>query len=252
MSARPPLRAVDVSAERGLRRSVALLRAFAVEQTEPDVFYALLASDSVRLVEDFTALAGKTVVDVGAGPVQFARAFAARGASYVGVDSDEEAVVRAGVPGASALVAEGERLPLRSGSIDVAFSSNVLEHVRHPPTLADEMVRVTRPGGLIFLSYTNWLSPWGGHETSPYHYLGGERAIARYTRRYGRPPKNRVGSNLHRVSVSDGLRWARRQQHAELLDARPRYYPSWAKSVVRVPGLREFATWNLLLVLRRR
>ena len=252
MSARPPLRAVDVSAERGLRRSVALLRAFAVEQTEPDVFYGLLASDSVRLVEDFTALAGKTVVDVGAGPVQFARAFAARGASYVGVDSDEGAIVRAGAPGTSALVAQGERLPLRSGSIDVAFSSNVLEHVRHPPTLADEMVRVTRPGGLIFLSYTNWLSPWGGHETSPYHYLGGERAIARYTRRYGRPPKNQVGSNLYRVSVSDGLRWARRQQHAELLDARPRYYPAWAKSVVRVPGLREFATWNLLLVLRRR
>ncbi|MGZ4640098.1 MAG: class I SAM-dependent methyltransferase, partial [Actinomycetes bacterium] len=134
---------MDVSAERGLRRSVALLRAFAVEQTEPDVFYGLLASDSVRLVEDFTALAGKTVVDVGAGPVQFARAFAARGASYVGVDSDEQAIVRAGVPGTSALVAEGERLPLRSGSIDVAFSSNVLEHVRHPPTLADEMVRVT-------------------------------------------------------------------------------------------------------------
>jgi len=31
----------------------------------------------------------------------------------------------------------------------------------------------------------------------------------------------------------------------------PRYYPSWCRGVVRIPGLREVATWNLLLVLRR-
>jgi arabinofuranan 3-O-arabinosyltransferase len=228
------------------------LRAFAVEQTQPEVFYGLLAADSVRLVEEFTPLLGRTVVDVGAGPAQFAGAFAARGADYVAVDADPDAIARAGLPGTAVLVAQGEQLPLRSGSVDVTFSSNVLEHVPHPPTLADELVRVTRPGGLIFLSYTNWLSPWGGHETSPFHYLGGDRAVARYTRRYGRPPKNRVGTNLHRVSVADGLRWARSQPRAVLLDARPRYYPAWAKGVVRVPFVRELATWNLMLVLRRR
>ena len=134
----------------------------------------------------------------------------------------------------------------------MAFSSNVLEHVRSPAALGDELVRVTRPGGLVVLSYTNWLSPWGGHETSPFHYLGGERAVARYTRRYGRPPKNQIGTNLYKVSVVDGLRWARGQRDADVLAARPRYYPEWASPIVRVPLVREVATWNLLLVLRRR
>jgi SAM-dependent methyltransferase len=205
----------------------------------------------VSLVEEFTELTGRTVLDVGAGPVEFARAFAARGARYIGVDADPHALGRR-VPGTSSLVAVGQRLPLRTGTVDVTFSSNVLEHVAHVASFADELVRVTRPGGLLFLSYTNWLSPWGGHETSPFHYLGGQRAIRHYERRYGRPPKNRVGTNLHRLSVAAGLRWARSQPDAELLDARPRYYPVWARGLTRLPVVREFATWNLLLVLRKR
>ena len=111
--------------------------------------------------------------------------------------------------------------------------------------------RVTRPGGLVFLAYTNWLSPWGGHETSPFHYLGGERAIRVYTRRYGHPPKNQVGDNLFRSTVAAGLRWAKEQPDAVLVEARPRYYPRWSRPLLAVPGLREVATWNLLLVLRR-
>jgi SAM-dependent methyltransferase len=239
-----------VSVCRGLRRSVALLQAFRVEQTEPGVFYGLLAADSVAVVEEFAALSGRTLLDVGAGPPEFAEKFAARGAAYIAVDSDSTALTPS--LAGHALVARGEALPVRSGAVDVAFSSNVIEHVRDPAGLADELVRVTRPGGLVVLSYTNWLSPWGGHETSPLHYLGGARAGRIYARRYGHRPKNLVDENLFRVSVRWGLRWARACPDAQLLAARPRYYPSWASRLVQVPGLREVATWNLLLVLRRR
>jgi SAM-dependent methyltransferase len=236
----------------GVRRSIALLRAFAVEQSQPEVFYGLLAADSVTLVERHGSLQGKTVVDVGAGPVEFAAAFCAAGAHYLAVDADPAAIRPTGVAGSAAVIAKGARLPLRTGSVDVAFSSNALEHVTDPADFADELVRVVRPGGLVVVSYTNWLSPWGGHETSPFHYLGGRRAIRLYTRRYGHTPKNRVGENVFRVSVSFGLRWARRQPDATLLEARPRYYPRWTRGLLRVPGLREVATWNLFLVLRKR
>ncbi len=63
----------------GLRRSVALLRAFAVEQSEPARFYGALASDSVRTVLRYAPLAGAVVLDVGAGPGEFARAFVGAG-----------------------------------------------------------------------------------------------------------------------------------------------------------------------------
>ena len=235
----------------GLGRSLALLQAFRVEQTDPDRFYHLLAEDSADLVSSFAPLRGRNVLDVGAGPVQFAEAFQGRGANYVAVDHDEAALTRCTLPRTSAVVASGDRLPFRDACADVAFSSNVFEHVRRPERLGDELVRVTRPGGLVVVAYTNWLSPWGGHETSPFHYLGGQRAIDRYGRRYGHPPKNQVGSNLFRVSVATGLRWARSQPAAELVEARPRYYPRWTRGLLAVPGVREVATWNLLLVLRR-
>jgi SAM-dependent methyltransferase len=147
------------------------------------------------------------------------------------------------------------QLPFRTGSIDICFSSNVLEHVPEPWQMADEMVRVTRPGGTVFLSYTIWLSPHGGHETSPWHYLGGSRALKRYERKKGKPPKNVYGESMYAVSAAGALRWAHRkvaEGSVELIDAIPRYHPKWAYWVVRVPGVREIVTWNLVLVLRKR
>jgi SAM-dependent methyltransferase len=236
-----------------LSRSVRLLGAFRLEQTDPGFFYGLLARDTVAQLSTYTDLRGALVADVGGGPGYFAEALRAAGARTVCVDCDAgEMRARDGVMPEGAVLGSALDLPLRSGSVDVCFSSNVLEHVPDPAAMADEMVRVTRPGGLVYLSYTTWLSPWGGHETSPWHYLGGHRAARRYERRYGRRPKNVYGESMYAVSASRMLRWARRQDRATLLDAVPRYHPRWARHVVLLPGIREFATWNLLLVLRRR
>lgn len=233
---------------RGLARSVHLFRSFLVEGSDPDRFYGDLADDSVDLVLEWADLHGATVLDVGAGPHQFADAFRTAGARYVPLDQDP------GVPSVQGqgVVATAARLPFADGSFDVVFSSNLWEHVPEPESVADELVRVARPGGLVLLSYTNWLSPWGGHETSPWHWLGGSRAVRRYERRHGHRPKNIVGQSLFRVSVRQGLEWARTNQRVDVLSARPRYLPDGARHLLRLPGVREVLTWNLLLVLRRR
>src|SRR3569623_1682543 len=98
---------------------------------------------------------GRTVLDVGAGPVQFAEAFRSAGARYVALDADPVQL-----RSRPAVAARGERLPVAAGTVDVCFSSNVVEHVPAPWRFADELVRVTRPGGLVVVAYTNWLSPW--------------------------------------------------------------------------------------------
>jgi SAM-dependent methyltransferase len=150
-----------------------------------------------------------------------------------------------------AVVGTAFQLPLADDSVDVCFSSNMLEHVSDPDHVRAELARVVRPGGLLVLSYTNWLSPWGGHETSPWHFLGGHRAARRYERRTGTPPKNRFGTSLYAISVADGLRWARSRTDLTLLDERPRYLPSWSRVLLRVPLLREMVTWNLWQVLEK-
>jgi SAM-dependent methyltransferase len=220
------------------------------EQEAPDACYTLLARHSVDQVEAYDgAVAGRTVVDVGGGSGYFTAEFRRRGAQAYLFEPDVRELGEKAPEGA--VVADGYLLPLSDGAADVTFSSNVLEHVADPQTFLSELARVTRPGGLIYVSFTNWLSPWGGHEWAPWHYLGADRARARYRRRTGRPAKHTLGENLFAVHIGPTLRQVRARDDVTLVTARSRYWPFLTEAIVKVPGLREVATWNLLLILRR-
>lgn len=236
-----------------LGRSIRLFKAFRLEQSKPEVFYSELANDAAAQVEQFASLQNATLLDVGGGPGYFAEAFSRAGARYVPLDADAgELRLHGRTPMPGTVMGDGETLPFGTGSLDICYSSNVAEHVPNPWRMADEMVRVTKPGGWIFYSYTLWFGPWGGHETAPWHFLGGQRAAQRYERTHGHPPKNVYGESLFAVTAKAGLGWAAGCRDAELVVAIPRYLPGWAWPVLRVPGAREVVTWNLLLVMRKR
>ncbi|WP_020103449.1 class I SAM-dependent methyltransferase [Mycobacterium sp. 360MFTsu5.1] len=241
-----------------LARSIRLLSEFRFEQSDPARFYGGLARDTVALVDglwrDLNGAApdGATVLDVGGGPGYFATEFSSAGMTYVGVEPDPRemhAGPAAQPDGAGTFVrASGMALPFADASVDVCLSSNVAEHVREPWLMGREMLRVTRPGGLVILSYTVWLGPFGGHEMGLTHYLGGRRAAEMYTRKHGHRPKNDYGSSLFAVSAAAGLEWAR--STGALVAAFPRYHPRWAWLATSVPVLQEFLTSNLVLVLQ--
>ena len=235
-----------------LRRSLHLFGEFRHEQSDPARFYTALAKDSAAHVAQYADLGGALLLDVGGGPGYFRDAFQSAGATYIALDSDVGELAGAGDVGAGTVIGSGMQLPFADDSVDVCYSSNVLEHVPAPWRMAQEMVRVTRPGGLAFISYTTWFGPWGGHETAPWHFLGGHRARRRYAARQGHEPKNIFGESLFAVTVADGLRWARLQEDADILHLIPRYNPWWSRWLVRVPVVREVVTWNLVLVLRKR
>ncbi|RDI63158.1 class I SAM-dependent methyltransferase [Nocardia pseudobrasiliensis] len=242
-----------------LRRSLRLLGSFRFEQTDPGLFYGGIAADTLDLVADFHRdltgrdLSGTTVLDVGGGPGYFADRFAEAGARYIPVEPDPTEMHAAGLRVPGAVRGSGMALPFRDGAVDICLSSNVAEHVPRPWHMAEEMLRVTKPGGLMVFSYTVWLGPFGGHETGPWHYLGGEYAARRYRRRTGREPKNRFGTSLFVVTAAAGLRWAERLgSRGRVLAAFPRYHPRWAWWLVRVPGLRELLVSNLVVVVAKR
>lgn len=235
-----------------LSRSWRLFRDFQVEQSDPARFYGSLAADSVAQLNSFAQLSGANVLDVGGGPGYFADAFRGAGAHYRALDSDVGELAELGNPEPGTVVGSGMALPFRDHSFDVTYSSNVLEHVNRPWTMADEMVRVTKPGGIVFLSFTLWWGPWGGHETAPWHYLGGHYAARRYEKKHGHRPKNVYGTSLFGYTVKEALSWVRTQEKAYVLGVFPRYLPRWVWWVVHVPVLREVVTWNLAIVLKVR
>jgi SAM-dependent methyltransferase len=241
-----------------LRRSVRLLSSFRYEQAEPPRFYGPLAADTVHLVSDLwqgikgERPVGRRVLDVGGGPGYFAKAFSDAGLDYIGVEPDPTEI-HAAEPvlareAATYVRASGMALPFADNSVDICLSSNVAEHVPRPWELGGEMLRVTRPGGLVVLSYTVWLGPFGGHEMGLSHYLGGARAAARYARKHGHPAKNNYGSSLFAVSAAEGLDWA--ASTGALIAAFPRYHPKWAWRLTKMPVVREFLVSNLVLVLQ--
>jgi SAM-dependent methyltransferase len=251
--------ATDLFARRAtLRRSLRLLSEFRYEQRDQARFYGALAVDTANMVADlWQGLRGerqldRDLLDVGGGPGYFATAFTDAGMRYIGVEPDASEMHAAGPVLArqtgTFVRASGMALPFQDNSVDICLSSNVAEHVPRPWQLGGEMLRVTKPGGLVVLSYTVWLGPFGGHEMGLTHYLGGARAAALYARRHGHPAKNNYGSSLFAVSVSDGLNWA--ASTGALVCAFPRYHPKWAWWLTSVPVLREFLVSNLVLVLQ--
>ena len=235
-----------------MARSIRLFREFRYEQPEPRRFYTALADDSVAQLSSYVELDSCLMLDVGGGPGYFREAFERAGATYFALDADVGELSGLGEVSTRTVIGSGMRLPFRDGSLDVCYSSNVLEHVRDPWAMAEEMLRVTSSSGMVFLSYTAWFGPHGGHETAPWHYLGGMQARRRYRRKHGHEPKNRYGESLFPLTVAAGLRWARTQATADVVDLTPRYNPWWSRWLIHVPVLREVVTWNLVIVLRKK
>ena len=181
-----------------LRRSRQLFSDFRVEQTDPARFYGALARDSVGQLSGYLDLAGATMLDVGGGPGFFRDAFQAAGATYWALDADVGELSGQGNIASGTVIGDGMRLPFRDDAVDLCYSSNVLEHVPDPWRMAEEMLRVTRPGGVAFISYTSWYGPWGGHETAPWHFLGGAAPAGATPPGTGTSPRTSTASRCSR------------------------------------------------------
>lgn len=64
------------------------------------------------------------------------------------------------------IVCDGDNLPFKDNSFDVVLSIAVLEHVKNPWIHANEMIRVLKPGGIVYADVP-FLQPYHGY---PHHY----------------------------------------------------------------------------------
>jgi SAM-dependent methyltransferase len=191
------------------------------------------------------------VLDLGCGPGYYTMALRDRGAAVIPVDNDPVEMQLAGEAPTGALIADAGDLPLEDGSADGVFCSNLLEHTPHAAPVLAEIERVLRPGGWGYISWTNWYSPWGGHDMSPYHFLGPRLGPRLYVRRHGQPRKNPYGAGLWPCHIGPTLRLLRRHDRLLVERVEPRYWPRLA-FITRIPVIRELLTWNCVIRVRKR
>ena len=109
-----------------------------------------------HLFERYSLRPGDRLLDVGCGRGEFLSGFMACGMAGFGVDRSTAA--KRLCPSASLKTADLERdgLPYEESYFDVVYSKSVIEHFYHPERLAQEMMRVLKPGGLAITMCPDW------------------------------------------------------------------------------------------------
>lgn len=134
-------------------------------------------NDSKSLVSDFTSRvgnpSGKTILDAGCGNGGLSIAFWQAGAKPTGIDIEKE-LYDIAIKQKEAYRADidfhlydGFKLPFKDETFDYAVSVSVLEHTTDPVMYLREILRVTKPGGCLYLGFPNSLWPMETHTRIP-------------------------------------------------------------------------------------
>lgn len=106
------------------------------------------------------ALKAKSILDVGCG--EATRLALLKGESLRhGVDVEEYPISlgKKKYPELNLQKYDGTRLPFEDNQFELVYSTYVLEHTQEPLAFLDEMIRVTKPGGLVAVITPNYGAP---------------------------------------------------------------------------------------------
>jgi SAM-dependent methyltransferase len=215
-------------------------------------FYQMQADDAVRWIEQSGVDLGPSTraLDLGCGHGVFGSRLSRRGCPVSFADER------------NLLLPELANAPFRKinldqddvtvlGEFDLVVCSNVFEHLSKPERFLDSVHKILAPRGKLYLSWTNWLSPWGGHDWSPLHYFGPRNGQWLFDKLLKRSRNHTIYQNLFPTYIGQTLAHIRRSPHLTILKAAPRYYTelSW---LIRIPVAREFLAWNCALLIGRK
>ena len=105
-------------------------------------------------LEQFSSIADDArVVEVGSGAHGLIFCFGARNA--IGIDPlavSYRSLFPRWQTRATTIAAAGEHLPFRDQSFDIVLCDNVVDHAESPRRIATELVRILKPGGLLYFT----------------------------------------------------------------------------------------------------
>lgn len=225
-------------------------------------FQAFQAALLIKYFRRFDVeISNKRVLDLGSGIGGYSKEMLRQGATVISLDltmPTQRLEQRHHATIANALF-----IPLSDNHVDFILCASLIEHVSDPGLLLSEIHRTLAKEGYCYLSFPPFYSPLGGHEFSPFHYLGEDWAIRLRTQRRKIP---RWVSELYHVSsapqsFSDIYQdWGlfkmtiRKAKHLikssglRIVDMSTRFFPL---SLIRWPVIGEILTWHAQFLLQK-
>lgn len=148
-----------------------------------------------------------TIAEFGVGVWGFARFYAEKCKKVIGIDIEDYSRHH---PGIDFIISDGDTVPMLTSSVDMVVSHSVLEHVGDIEQSISEINRITKPGGLFYLTVNPlYYSGYGAHL-----YEGGKRldnwehldpSSLHYEIENPHPDAATSGHNLNKITSSDLL-----------------------------------------------
>ena len=199
----------------------------------------------------------KLLLDLGCGPGGYTQQFKFYGALPVGLDLDVTYLS----PALMKVSADALHIPFNDNQFDMVFCASLIEHIPNPEHLIAEIVRVTKQGGFIYISYPPFFSPGGGHQFSPYHLIGERFALWIYINRSHQINNewHRQRISLHPESYKNAFRsWGLfpisikkvkgivKKYSLDIIDCSTKYLQI---NFANIPLINEFTTWHVQFLM---
>jgi glycosyltransferase 2 family protein len=108
------------------------------------------------------------IIDIGCGSGVQLKEIGETGYSLaIGIDINLNAIRFArerSIPNTEFIIADAQYLPIKSSSADKIICAEIIEHLKHPQNLVNEITRVLKHGGVIVITTPNDKSVWGIYE----------------------------------------------------------------------------------------
>lgn len=225
-----------------------------IKHGDDDVFYTLQADDAIRWIRQngISMLPTSTALDLATGCGIFGHRLAIYGVKVT--FSDHHYSLREWMKDRNynfQVLKIGEEPLAKLGKFDLVICSNLIEHLPDLDAFIAEIPSVLNSGGILYLSWTNWFSPWGGHDFSPWHYFGTYLGPRIYDLIHGKSKRDHFPyAGLWPTHIGSTLRKIAKQPRLKVIAIAPRYYTEYAW-LMKIPILREFLAWNCAILIQK-
>jgi SAM-dependent methyltransferase len=218
---------------------------------DDEAFYVMQAQDSIKWLEQagVSLTSEMEVLDLGCGHGVFGDEISSKGCKITFADQSNYLWPKLKTARFLPVNLDSDDYA-KLGQYDLVICSNVFEHLARPENFVAQCSKLLKPSGKLYLSWTNWFSPFGGHDFAPLHYLGPRFGRWLHFKFTGKWSYHVPNAGLYIAHIGPTLRLIRNTPGLKICKMASRYYPEFS-FLLRIPIVREFLAWNCALLISK-